>query len=174
MAETVQNLEGKLAALQESWDNAPVEGQIPEGDYEGEVTDFDFFENRDGTELFLKTVVTTRIPREYDGVDVEVINSLSHPDRMRFAKELLAKLGLNVQELSMGELIPALRTVVGTGVAFRVVHNTKNGKTYQNVYINDVLFGPLQAAPSPTDSDVPPDMEGLPQANGEAKQEFGF
>lgn len=171
MAEQVQDLGAKLSQLQEIWDKAPVldGGNVPEGDYEGEITDFDFFENRDGTELFLKTTVTARIPRDYDGVNLEVVNSLSHPERVRFAKELLSKLGLDVTSLSMGDLIPALRTVLGTGVAFRVVHNTKGDKTYQNVYINDVLFGPLQAAP---ESDVPPDTDGLPTPEG--KKEFGF
>ena len=161
--QTVLNLEQKLAQLQESWDAAPVEGEVPEGDYEGEVTDFDFFESHQG-ELFLKTVVTVHIPTEYRGTELEIINSLSHPDRIRYAKELIARLGLDVQNLSMGELIPALRTVQGAGVACRVVHNTKGGKKYQNVYLNDLLFAPGEGVASA--SDAAPDMAGLPHENG--------
>lgn len=158
MADQVQDLQSKLEMLQENWDKAPVDGVIPEGEYEGEVTDFDFFENRDGTELFLKTEITVRVPRDYNDQTVEVINSLSHPERVRYSKELLSKLGVDVTALDMGDLIPKLREVVGSGVGFKVAHNERNGKTYQNVYVNDLLFGPAQVAPP---SDVPADMDGL-------------
>jgi hypothetical protein len=166
---SVFNLEGKLAQLQELWDSAAVAGTVPEGDYEGEVVDFDFFESKaDPPELFLKTELAIRLPREYDGVQLEVINSLSGtPERVSYAKELLGKLGVDVDNLSMGAMIEELRRVIGTGVSMRVTKNTRNGKTYQNVYVNDFLFAPGEQLPhQAAQSDAPPDMEGLPVANG--------
>lgn len=177
MSNDVMNLEGKLAELQEVWDQAAVAGTVPEGDYEGEVVDFDFFESKaTPPELFLKTQLAIRLPREYDGVQLDVVNSLSGPaERVSYAKELLATLGIDVDHLNMGALVDELRGVIGTGVSMRVVKTTRNGKTYQNVYVNDFLFPP--GGQLPHQSEVPPDMEGLP-VNGQQQTpvdpELGF
>lgn len=162
---SVLDLDNKLAGLQETWENASVAGEVAEGDYEGEVQDFDFFESKAG-ELFLKTEIVIRIPRDYDGITVDTVHSLSHPERVSYAKEHLGKLGVDTTQVNMGALIDTLRTVIGTGVAIRIVHNEKGGKKYQNVYINDVLFPPGGNTPQQQAArgDVPPDMDGLPTA----------
>src|SRR4051794_37899253 len=124
----VENLDQKLEGLQELWEQAPVGGSVPDGDYEGEIVDFDFFEsNATPSELFLKTQIAIRLPREYDGSQVEVIHSLSgSAERVGYAKEMLALLGVDVGGLNMGGLTNALREVIGSGVGVRVLRTQKN------------------------------------------------
>lgn len=183
----INDLEGRLAAMQEAFNDAPTDsGSItelpPDGEYQALVKSFDVFESKAG-DLYLKTVLEVAFDREYAGREAPTIHSLDDPDRIKFLKTHLSRLGADVENLDMREVRPGselLTSLLDVPVAIAVRTSSKtdaNGVPYRNVYLNERLGNPMNAngagvvggpmlggkVQQPA-TDVPADTEGLEQA----------
>jgi hypothetical protein len=119
---------------------AAVSGRIPDGEYEGVIERFDFWEPDGGGPLKLITEISVDTG-DYAGRSAPSIwNELEDPDRLKYTKGFLELLG--IEGIKLSELEEALEPLAGRcRVEFAVVSNVskKNGKTYTNTYIRQVL-----------------------------------
>lgn len=133
----------RLAKMQDEYDSAEAKtsgGGVPDGDYEGQIERFDFWEKGGGGPLKLITEISVQ-EGEFAGLSApSVWHELEDPDRIGWTKGYLEMLGLQGVELS--KLPEALEPLAGTTrVAIRVASTEKDGKTYRNTYVNEVLEG---------------------------------
>lgn len=134
--------EDRLAAMDDTFEQtaAQTAAGIPDDDYEGVIERFDFWEPEGGGPLKLITEIS--VDRgEYAGRSAPSIwHELEDPDRIGYTKGFLEQLG--IQGIKLSELESALEPLAGRcRVEFTVRSNVskKNGKTYRNTYINQVL-----------------------------------
>jgi hypothetical protein len=129
---------------------------VPDGDYEGLIQRFDFWERDGGGPLKLITEISVDAG-EYAGMSApSVWHELEDPDRIGWTKGYLEMLGLKGVKLS--DLEAALESLAGaTRVEIRVTSTLKNGKTYRNTYVNEVLAAgqPAAAVAPPAEDDIP-------------------
>lgn len=133
----------RLAKMQDEYDEAEAKtsaGTIPDGDYEGLIERFDFWEREGGGPLKLITEISVQ-EGEFAGRSApSVWHELEDPDRIAWTKGYLELLGL--EGVNLAELPKALEPLAGKlRVGFRVTSTKKNDKTYTNVYVNEVLDG---------------------------------
>jgi hypothetical protein len=133
---------------------AKSSGSLPDGDYEAQIERFDFWDDNGQRPLKLVTELTV-VGDKYAGMKApSVWHDLEDPDRLGYVKGYLHLLGLEGMKLS--ELESALEDVVGTTVAIRVVTKPpKDGKTFRNTYINEVLGKAPTSTDDGTDNDIP-------------------
>ena len=146
----------RLAAMDDQYEEAEAKSGgalVPDGDYEALIERFDFWERDGGGPLKLITELSVQ-SGEYAGVSApSVWHELEDPDRIAWTKGYLHMLGLEGVRLS--GLEAALEPLAGTThVSIRVATTSKNGKTYRNTYINEVIGGLGQTeGPPPVDED---------------------
>lgn len=143
----------RLAKMQDEYDEAEARtggAIVPDGDYEGLIERFDFWEKEGGGPLKLITECSVQ-EGEHGGMSApSVWHELEDPNRIGYTKGYLELLGL--EGVNLAELPAALEPLAGKcRVAFRVTSTQKNGKTYRNTYINEVLSG--EGPTRPADSD---------------------
>lgn len=153
----------RLAAMQDAYDNAEAAtsgGGVPDGEYEGQIERFDFWQKEDGAPLKLITEIS--VP-DLGLSAPSVWHELEDPDRIKWTKGYLEMLGL--REINLAQLAGALEPLAGKcRVGITVKTTTKGDKTYRNTYVNEVLSGESTTEVEPggghetapvSDSDVP-------------------
>lgn len=136
-------LDERLAPLAETYRETKVRepGELPpDGDYQARVDSFDFFESKDETRLFMKTVLVV-VAGDEARAELTTIHQLNDPDRLEFLKRHLTILGVEDPDEIRG-LRPRLAAVVGRIVEARVATSNKtdaSGNPYRNVYVNKVI-----------------------------------
>jgi hypothetical protein len=153
----VSSYSDRLADMDEQYESAEARAggaSVPDGEYEGLIERFDFWERDGGGPLKLITEISVA-DGEYEGIQApSVWHELEDPDRIGWTKGYLQMLGLEGVKLS--ELETALETVAGkTRVAVRVTSTEKNGRTYRNTYVNEVLGQGDDFAPEAEEEKVP-------------------
>lgn len=153
----------RLAKMQDAYDEAEAKtggaGLAPDGDYEGLIERFDFWEKEGGGPLKLITEISVQGDSEFAGLSApSVWHELEDPDRISYTKGYLEMLGL--QGINLAKLPAALEPLCGKArVAIRVTSTEKNGKTYRNTYVNELLDGEGPASgktvSSKSDDDIP-------------------
>jgi hypothetical protein len=141
----------RLANMQDEYDDAEAKtsgGGVPDGDYEGQIERFDFWEKEGGGPLKLITEISVQDGGEFDGLSApSVWHELEDPDRIAWTKGYLEMLGL--QGVNLAELAEALEPLAGTTrVSIRVVTTDKGEKKYRNTYVNEVV-GTVDGISSP-------------------------
>lgn len=162
---SIDNLQDRLKAMQAPFQEAPLPAtggkpMPPDGKYQGLVKGFDFFESNAG-QLFLKTILQVALHPDHEGAEVETVHNLEDPDRIEWAKGHLHTLGIDVDQLNLGELQGELEQVLDVPVEFQIKTSDKkapDGLPYRNVYVNKRLGNPM---PRAQQADVPADTEGL-------------
>jgi len=132
----------RLAEMQDAYDGVEAKtsgGAVPDGDYEGLIERFDFWEAEGGGPLKLITEISVQDGGDYDGLSApSVWHELEDPDRIAWTKGYLEMLGL--EGVNLAELPAALEPLAGTAqVAIRVVTTEKGEKKYRNTYVNEVI-----------------------------------
>jgi hypothetical protein len=164
----VSEVQARLEDMAEVWAEAHnADEGVPDGTYQAQVSGFDFFEARSTEELFLKVEFTIRHHERWDGFPLEAVQSLSNAERIPFTKALLSRLGVD-PDTPAGGLLEALEAVRGVPVEVAVKNNERNGRVFQNVYVNARLGDPL-----PPGGEIPADMDGLP-STGKGDDDLGF
>lgn len=132
-------------------------GGPEDGDYQAIVKEFDFFPKRDGSDLFLKTVLTIQLDPKWTGCDVETIHSLKNPDRAESLYRHLTGLGLGSIDLTNidRELQAALDVPVRIAVKRGSNIDPNTNEPYVSVYVNERLGPPIRGNGSDLPSDVP-------------------
>ena len=159
----------ELKQYDDAFRNAKAEGGNydlpPDGTYQAIVDRFDFFENRDGDRLFLKTELTVQNHPDESGRLIEIIHQLNDPDRVEWLKKHLHRLGVPVEEISVSQLRPGsevLAAVCDVPVQVEVKTSDRkkdDGTPYRNAYVNQRLGPPLRQDVQRTGgSDVPNDF----------------
>lgn len=158
----------RLAEMQDAYDGAEAKtssGGIPDGDYDGQIERFDFWEAEGGGPLKLITEISIQDGGEYDGRSApSVWHELEDPDRIAWTKGYLELLGL--EGVNLAELPEALVPLCGKAqVQIRVVTTEREGKKYRNVYVNELTgmagSGVSKKAEAPSsDGDPGPEAEG--------------
>lgn len=131
----------RLAEMQDTYDDAEAKtsgGGVPDGDYEGQIERFDFWEKEGGGPLKLITEISVQ-DGEFAGLSApSVWHELEDPDRIAWTKGYLELLGL--KGVNLAELPAALEPLCGKArVSIRVTSTERNGKTYRNTYVNELL-----------------------------------
>lgn len=133
----------RLEKMQGEYDDAKAQtsaGAIPDGDYEGLIERFDFWEKEGGGPLKLITEISVQQGELAGHSAPNVWHELEDPDRIGWTKGYLEMLGL--EGVDLAKLPEALEPLAGVcRVGFRVVSTKKEGKVYTNVYVNEVLEG---------------------------------
>jgi hypothetical protein len=150
----------RLAKMQGEYDEAEAKtggALVPDGDYEGLIERFDFWEKEGGGPLKLITEISVQAG-EHTGLSApSVWHELEDPDRIGYTKGYLELLGL--EGVNLAELPAALEPLCGKlRVGIRVTSTSKGDKTYRNTYVNEVLDGegPSTAgAEAKGDNDIP-------------------
>lgn len=139
----------RLQRQQQAWENATDEAP-PDGDYQATVLRFDVFD-APGKGLFLKIVYQIANDNQYAGREVEQVQSLEGgPERLKFTRQTLATLGMDVASTPLSEVYPgsaALSALLDVPVDIAVKRSTKtreDGSPYVNVFLNRRLGGPLR------------------------------
>lgn len=163
--------EDRLAAMDDTFEEAAAQtaSGIPDGEYEGVIERFDFWEPEGGGPLKLITEIS--VDRgDFAGRSAPSIwHELEDPDRIGWTKGFLEQLG--IEGIKLSELEAALEPLAGCcRLEFRVVSNVskKNGKTYRNTYIDQVLGMDGEAT---LKSDVPGDVDFGGDGGGNAEDE---
>lgn len=156
----------RLAAMQDAYDESEAKtsgGAVPDGDYEGQIERFDFWEKEGGGPLKLITEISVT-EGEYMGLSApSVWHELEDPDRIAWTKGYLEMLGL--QGVSLVDLPKALEPLCGKArVAIRVTTTDKGDKKYRNTYVNELLGQGEDWSGGGTKSEVPADDFGPPDA----------
>lgn len=131
----------RLAEMQDAYDGAEAKtsgGSVPDGDYDGLIERFDFWEKEGGGPLKLITEISIQDGGDYDGLSApSVWHELEDPDRIAWTKGYLEMLGL--EGVDLAQLPAALEPLAGTTqVSIRVVTTDKGEKKYRNTYVNEV------------------------------------
>lgn len=131
----------RLAEMQDTYDGAEAKtsgGAVPDGDYEGQIERFDFWEKEGGGPLKLITEISIT-EGEHMGLSApSVWHELEDPDRIAWTKGYLEMLGL--EGINLAELPQALEPLCGKArVAIRVTTTDKGDKKYRNTYVNELL-----------------------------------
>lgn len=131
----------RLAEMQDTYDDAEAKtsgGAVPDGDYEGQIERFDFWEKEGGGPLKLITEISIT-EGEHMGLSApSVWHELEDPDRIAWTKGYLEMLGL--EGVNLAELPQALEPLCGKArVAIRVTTTDKGEKKYRNTYVNELL-----------------------------------
>ena len=133
----------RLEKMQGEYDGAEAKtsgGSVPDGEYEGLIERFDFWEKEGGGPLKLITEISVQ-QGEFAGMSApSVWHELEVPDRIAWTKGYLEQLGL--AGVNLAELAAALEPLAGKlRVGIRVVTTSKGDKTYRNTYVNEVIEG---------------------------------
>jgi hypothetical protein len=131
----------RLAEMQDAYDEAEAKtsgGSVPDGDYEGQIERFDFWEKEGGGPLKLITEISIT-EGEYMGLSApSVWHELEDPDRIAWTKGYLEMLGL--EGVNLADLPAALEPLCGVArVSIRVTTTDKGEKKYRNTYVNELL-----------------------------------
>lgn len=164
---SIDNLEERLAAMQDSFNEAPSDisspfDPPPDGDYQALVKRFDFFESKTTNHAFLKTELEVVHDPQYTGREASVVHDLEDPDRVNWLKRHLAILGADVESLDLRQVRPGselLEALCDTPVEITVKTSDrldKDNKPYRNVYVNRKLGDPIRSdVPAPRESAAP-------------------
>lgn len=167
----LENLQERLAELDDLFNGTkPAEGggfsQPPLGEHECLVDSWDWFESKDGGKAFLK-LVTKIDAGEHGGKQVEILYTISDPDRWPWLKKDLEVLGVKDGTYKLSDLVPGspvLAPTLDTPVLMKVIEDKKGrtndaGEVYRNVYLQQRLGEPGAGAGGFTPrSDVPNDF----------------
>lgn len=169
--------EDRLAAMDDVFEETAAQTAtgIPDDDYEGVIERFDFWEPEGGGPLKLITEIS--VDRgDFAGRSAPTIwHELEDPDRIGYTKGFLEQLG--IEGIKLSELEAALEPLAGRcRIEFTVRSNVskKNGKTYRNTYINQVLG--MDGEASLLKSDVPGGEEFVeePSLTSETDEDIPF
>jgi hypothetical protein len=167
----------RLAEMQDAYDGAEAKSSsagVPDGDYEGQIERFDFWEKEGGGPLKLITEINVQ-GGEFSGYSApSVWHELTDPDRIAWTKGYLEMLGL--QGVNLAELPAALEPLCGKArVSIRVTTTDKGDKKYRNTYVNELLGeGEAGGVGGATASEVPANAEGLEDAAGGKDEDIPF
>ncbi len=150
----------RLAAMDEKYESVEAKvsgGGVPDGDYEGVIQRFDFWQREGGGPLKLLTEITIA-SGEYAGLSAPTVwHELEDSERIGWTKGYLEMLGL--QGVKLSELESKLEPLAGkTRVAIRVKTTSKNGRTFENTYVNEVLGDDgdtFEPPAQPQEEDIP-------------------
>lgn len=156
----MSNVSDRLRGMDDQFESTEAKvsgGSVPDGEYEALLERFDFWEKKGGGPLKLITEVRVDAG-EYAGLSApSVWHELEDPERIGWTKGYLHTLGL--EGVKPSELETALEPIAGrTRVGIRIATTTKNGKTYRDTYINEVIGEPGSAAPASTDDGTDDDI----------------
>lgn len=149
---TVDNLEERLGAMQESFNEAKADApggsgpMPPDGKYQALIHEFDFFESGQG-EAFLKTRMQIALDKDWEGTIVETVHNLENPERLGWLKAHLSTLGLDVENFELSALIDRLPELLDVPVAIAIKRSSKKdeaGNHWVNVFLNDRLGDPMR------------------------------
>lgn len=151
----------RLAEMQDVYDDAEAKtsgGAVPDGDYEGQIERFDFWEKEGGGPLKLITEISVT-EGEYMGLSApSVWHELEDPDRIAWTKGYLEMLGL--EGVNLADLPQALEPLCGVArVSIRVTTTDKGDKKYRNTYVNELL-GEGESWSSPGSAAAAPASDG--------------
>jgi hypothetical protein len=116
----IENLEARLAAMAGSWADAPADtGSIytppPDGEYQALIHEFDFIEQKDPPHaVFLKVTFQVDNDPEFSGRRVDTLFSLEDPERIKWLKSFLARLGVDVEQTPITEVRPGSALLNGS------------------------------------------------------------
>jgi hypothetical protein len=149
----------RLAAMDTSYDNAPVAGGFedlpPDGEYQAIIDRFDFIESQKNGRLYLKTIASVAAGPQ-KGKKVSTLHDLEDPDRLKYLKKHLSV--LEVEPVSLRNLEAELPKALD--VPFLVA--VKTSGEFRNVYFNQKLGGPVRE--SDLGIDVPVTKPGTANA----------
>ena len=172
----IDNLNERLAGMQAAFDDAPVGNVVEDGDYDTVVDDLDIFEGKDGT-IYFKVVFKITLG-DNAGQTVDLIQPLTIPERLMWAKEALAKLGVPVDELDLGTFPAEFAKIGGRRVRISVVNTTKGGRTYTNAYVRDLLMDAEQVSPEADTTGMIPGQtsidDAMPDDDMPTREEIGY
>lgn len=124
----IDNLQERLAAMEAAFENAPVDSgsmyDLPpdDGNYEGLIDRFDFFEGGDPTQAYLAIRIKI-VHNQYGGRIADVVHALEDADRFPRLKKDLATLGRGPGEYQLQDLTPDspfLEGLLDTPVVIRI------------------------------------------------------
>jgi hypothetical protein len=152
--------------LETKWREAEVDTgsskyEMPEpGIYYATFIDWDYFNKEATGDVSLISKFEITHDEKYAGREVSTFHSLTDAESFGYTKGHLAKLGVNVEETSLAEILrpgnATLAGLVGTRVEIDIVDakkiDPKTNKPYRNAYLRGRVEG-----------DVPVDTSGLGQ-----------
>ena len=155
MGQIPDDMRGALAAMgKQIQREREFEDGPPDGMYQAIVKEFDFITRRDGSETFLKTVLTIDLDPQWKGCDIETMHSLTNTDRAASLMKHLTGLGCASVDLQNIDTAPELRDALDCPVVVAIKRsdriNPQTDKPYVGVYVNERLGGPI-----PSDLDMP-------------------
>jgi hypothetical protein len=166
---SIQDLEARLAAMDDEFRRAPSESSLyeppPDGTYQALVDSWDHFEALESGRAFLKCVFQVQNHPDYGGRYAETIFSLEDPGRLTFLKQFIRRLGGMTQDevdaLSMTAFAPnsgLLRALLDTPVEIKVVRKGSNpkdaGRPYVNTYLQHRLGDPVSRSDVTSNADI--------------------
>lgn len=157
----------RLAQMNETYENVS-DRPYEEGEYQGTIQRFDFFEANATGDIYLKVEIAFAHQPEYEGQEVEAIYNLTNPERLTWTKKFVGIIGYDgpLSQIVTGGLEP----FIGLPVEFKIAYpgkQNKYGDEIMNVYVNrrlGELTGPSTDVPADTsafqttpvdDSDIP-------------------
>jgi hypothetical protein len=164
----------RLAAMNDAWQAAEASEEQsekkewenpPDGEYQARVHSFDFHDGKNG--LALRTQFELLGPHNA-GWKVSTFHPLEDRDRLKWTKQHLSMLGVNAHSLE--ELESALPSALDKvcDVALRT-RKGKDGREWQNLYLNRVVGGVTASESQPVSGEEPPphDDEDRPKPKDE-------
>lgn len=182
----IDNLEERLAKLDESFKAAPADGyfnDLPEpGVYQAIFREVDFFEGKTNGEAFLKLTFEVVLDKAYAGREIGLIHSLEPQGtrdfvemKLGFLKKDLKTLGVPVDEedfsltqVRPGSTIwePVLDVPVEIAVKESKKLNPNTGKPYINAFLDARLGAPLPQGQLPgSDISATNDLQPAPSGD---------
>lgn len=165
------NLQDRLANMQETWNETETPegggGLPPDGDYQAKVERYDLVESEYSQNIQLLTELKI-VSGEYSGRTVKTWHDLEDPEKLEWAKGHLRSLGLDPDQVDLGQILAHVEPTLDKVVDIRIKSKPKkNGEgVYTNVYVNRVL-GKYDGGGG---SDVPVDKTDLEdEGNGEGE-----
>lgn len=151
----VDDLIERLESLDDTWAGAEVnEGgnydNLPDGTYQVRIEEVCFRNARSSGALMFEFTFAVAAG-EHQGRKVWHRRMLNTDDGVKYLKQDLHRLGMRAARLS--EVQGRLAELLDLMAEIRLKTTTKDGRDYQNVYVNKLIE--FELAPSAADDDIP-------------------
>ena len=145
---TTEQIQQRLRGMQQSFNDAeqggysdPLAG-IPDDDYQTRLESFDVFSGKKNPDaIYLKTFFSIQHDPDHSGRELTTFHDLTDPDKLGFVKDHFHALGVDVENLDLGDIYPGsdlLRALLDKPCLVGVYTNKKG---YRNVVVRQRLDG---------------------------------